>query len=83
MLTSNYPGARTRIEDGVRYVQVGLPIGYAPSLAKSGFHPFDGARHLRDAEHADAMLCRLVAHHSCAIIEAGELGHASFKGIVG
>jgi hypothetical protein len=51
-------------------------IGYAPSLAKSGFHPLDGARHLRDAEHADAMLCRLVAHHSCAIIEADELGLA-------
>ena len=29
-------------------------------------------RYLRDAQHADAMLCRLVAHHSCAIIEAEE-----------
>jgi HD domain len=51
-------------------------IGYAPSLADSGFHPLDGARYLRDAEHADPMLCRLVAHHSCAIIEAEERGLA-------
>jgi HD domain len=52
-------------------------IGYAPSLADSRFHPLDGARYLRDVEHADAMLCRLVAHHSCAIIEAEERGLAS------
>jgi hypothetical protein len=35
-----------------------------------------GARYLRDAQHADALLCRLVAHHPCAIIEAGERGLA-------
>ena len=51
-------------------------IGYSPALADTGFHPLDGARYLRDTEHADAMLCRLVAHHSCAIIEAGERGLA-------
>ena len=51
-------------------------IGYAPGLAFTGLHQFDGARYLRDAQHADAMLCRLVAHHSCAIIEAGERGLA-------
>jgi hypothetical protein len=51
-------------------------IGYAPSLATTGLHQLDGARHLRDAQHADALLCRLVAHHSCAIIEAGERGLA-------
>ena len=51
-------------------------IGYAPDLAATGFHPLDGARYLRDAQHAEAMLCRLVAHHSCAIIEAGERGLA-------
>jgi HD superfamily phosphodiesterase len=45
-------------------------IGYAPGLTLTGLHQLDGARHLRDAQHADAMLCRLVAHHSCAIIEA-------------
>jgi hypothetical protein len=36
----------------------------------------DGARYLRDVQHADALLCRLVAHHSCAIIEVGERGLA-------
>ena len=51
-------------------------IGYAPDLVTTGFHPLDGARHLRDARHADAMLCRLVAHHSCAAIEARERGLA-------
>jgi putative nucleotidyltransferase with HDIG domain len=51
-------------------------IGYAPSLATTGLHQLDGARYLRDAKHADAMLCRLVAHHSCAVIEAGERGLA-------
>src|SRR5215472_282179 len=51
-------------------------IGYAPSLAVTGLHALDGARYLRDARHADAMLCRLVAYHSCAIIEASERGLA-------
>jgi putative nucleotidyltransferase with HDIG domain len=51
-------------------------IGYAPSLATTGLHQLDGARYLREAQHADAMLCRLAAHHSCAIIEAGERGLA-------
>jgi hypothetical protein len=49
-------------------------IGYAPGLAITGLHQLDGARYLRDARHADAMLCRLVAYHSCAITEAGERG---------
>jgi len=51
-------------------------IGYAPGLATTGLHQLDGARYLRDAQHADALLCRLVAHHSCAIIEAAERGLA-------
>jgi HD superfamily phosphodiesterase len=51
-------------------------IGYAPELADTCFHPLDGARYLRDIEHADPMLCRLVANHSCAIIEAEERGFA-------
>jgi putative nucleotidyltransferase with HDIG domain len=51
-------------------------IGYAPALALTGLHQLDGARYLRDAQHADALLRRLVAHHSCAIIEAGERGLA-------
>jgi hypothetical protein len=51
-------------------------IGYAPGLTATGFHPLDGARYLRDTEHADIMLCRLAAHHTCAIIEAEERGLA-------
>jgi len=52
-------------------------IGYAPGLAATGLPPLDGARYLHDTQHADSMLCRLVGHHSCAIIEAGEHGLAS------
>jgi HD domain len=55
-------------------------IGYAPGLAVTSLHALDGARHLRDAQHADVMLCRLVAHHSCAIIEAEEHGLADVLG---
>lgn len=45
-------------------------IGYAPSLVSTGFHPLDGARYLRDVEKVDSLLCRLVANHSQAIVEA-------------
>jgi hypothetical protein len=51
-------------------------VGYSPAIAETGFHPLDGARYLRDTEHADARLCRLVANHSCACIEAEERGLA-------
>jgi HD domain len=51
-------------------------IGYAPSLAITRLHQLDGARYLRDAQHAGTMLCRLVAHHSCALVEASEHGLA-------
>ena len=49
-------------------------IGYAPALVDTGFHPLDGARYLRDVEHADERLCRLVAHHTCAQVEAEQRG---------
>jgi hypothetical protein len=52
-------------------------IGYSPELLDTGFHPLDGARYLRDVQHAEPALCRLVANHSCAIIEAGERGLAA------
>ncbi|UGQ10589.1 HD domain-containing protein [Yinghuangia sp. ASG 101] len=52
-------------------------IGYAPALAKIGFHPLDGARYLRDVAHADERVTRLVAHHSCALLEAEERGLAA------
>jgi hypothetical protein len=51
-------------------------IGYLPELAHTGLHGLDGARYLRDVQHAELLLCRLVAHHSCAIIEAEERGLA-------
>ena len=51
-------------------------IGYAPGLAATGLHALDGARYLRDTQHTHALLCRLVAHHSCSIIEAEERGLA-------
>ncbi len=44
--------------------------GYAPGLATKGLH----------AQHAGAKLCQLVAHHSCAIIEAAERGLAGVLG---
>ncbi|WP_322751209.1 MULTISPECIES: HD domain-containing protein [unclassified Frankia] len=49
-------------------------IGYAPSLALLRFHPVDGARYLAQREDATDRLCALVAHHSCARIEAEERG---------
>lgn len=52
-------------------------IGYSPDVAETGFHPLDGARYLRDVEHADPILCNLVAHHSCAVLEAEERGLAA------
>jgi putative nucleotidyltransferase with HDIG domain len=51
-------------------------IGYLPELAATGLHGLDGARYLRDIQHAEPLLCRLVAHHSCAVIEAEERGLA-------
>ena len=47
----------------------------------TGLHALDGARYLRDVHQADAMLCRLVAHHSCAIVEAEERGLADVLGL--
>ncbi|MGW4237854.1 HD domain-containing protein [Streptomyces sp. NPDC004749] len=49
-------------------------IGYSPRIASTGFHPLDGARFLRDQAGMDERVCRLVAHHSCALMEAEERG---------
>jgi hypothetical protein len=49
-------------------------IGYAPDLVATGLHALDGARYLRDVAGADDLVCRLVAHHSCALIEARNRG---------
>ncbi len=48
-------------------------IGYASDLAMTGFHPLDGARHLRAVDAPDRLV-HLVAHHSCAVLEAGLRG---------
>ncbi|MFI5986377.1 HD domain-containing protein [Streptomyces sp. NPDC051555] len=49
-------------------------VGYSPRIASTGFHPLDGARFLRDQEGVDERVVRLVAHHSCALLEAEERG---------
>jgi hypothetical protein len=49
-------------------------IGYAPGVTETGFHPLDGARYLRDIEKAEDHICRLVAHHSHANVEAQTRG---------
>ncbi|MEZ5175159.1 MAG: HD domain-containing protein [Acidimicrobiia bacterium] len=43
-------------------------IGYAPELAVTGFHPLDGARHLRAL--GQERLAGLVAHHTRSLHEA-------------
>ncbi len=65
--------ARTLLADPLprRWAHVQGVAARARALA-----PALGARHLRDAHRADDMLCRLVAHHSCAVIEAEERGLA-------
>jgi hypothetical protein len=50
-------------------------LGYAPSLAKTGLHPLDGARHLRALGHE--RLAGLVAYHSGARAEAELRGLAA------
>lgn len=50
-------------------------IGYSPEIADTGFHPLDGARYLR-AHDADELVVDLVAHHSCAYVEAERRGMA-------
>jgi hypothetical protein len=47
-------------------------VGYAPSVADTGFHPLDGARHIRRL--GQERLARLVAHHSAANVEAALRG---------
>lgn len=51
-------------------------VGYSPDLVGADFHPLDGARYLRDAWRASPLLCRLVANHTGALIEAEERGLA-------
>lgn len=48
-------------------------IGYARDLIEVGFHPIDGARFLR-SDGWDETIVNLVAHHSCAALEAERRG---------
>lgn len=50
-------------------------VGYAPALGKTGFHPLDGARYLRDIG-APSRIVGLVAFHSSAASEAQAFGVA-------
>lgn len=57
-------------------------IGYAPSVAETGFHSLDGARLVKKLCD-DGRLAALVAHHSGAAVEAALRGlsgplHAEF-----
>lgn len=44
-------------------------VGYAQDVVQTGFHPLDGARYLRSSGAPDR-LCRLVANHTGAWVEA-------------
>lgn len=46
-------------------------IGYASELVDTGMHAIDGARHLR-RQGWDERIVSMVAHHSCAVLEAEE-----------
>jgi hypothetical protein len=48
-------------------------VGYAPSIAMTGFHPVDGARFAKSAGMPD-LVVSLIAHHSGASAEAIERG---------
>lgn len=51
-------------------------IGYGPAVARTGFHPLDGARFLTRAGLGDRVAA-LVAHHSGARFEAVHRGCAA------
>ncbi len=66
--------ARIAGEDGELLIAAAYlhDVGYSPRLNRLGFHPVDGARHLRELGHE--RLARLVAHHSSARSEAARRG---------
>ncbi|MBV9140389.1 MAG: HD domain-containing protein [Pseudonocardiales bacterium] len=59
------------VDDGELLIGAALlhDIGYAPDLARTGCHALDGARYLRGVGGPDRLV-NLVAHHSCAKVEA-------------
>lgn len=65
----------SRPGDLAALAQAAIPhdIGYAKPVIETGFHALDGARYLRSIGVNDQVVS-LVAHHSCAAIEARERG---------
>lgn len=67
--------AAERAGDGMRFSRELVAaawlhdIGYAPQLQRTGFHPIDAARYLQDRGW-DPLVVSLVAHHTCARVEA-------------
>lgn len=61
--------------DAVRIAAWLHDVGYASSVAQTGFHPVDGARFLR-AQGVPAVVVSLVAHHTGAAFEAEQRGLA-------
>ena len=63
------------VEDGPALVAAAWlhDVGYNPSLVDTGLHALDGARWLRTQGVDERIVC-LVAHHSCASLEAEERG---------
>lgn len=51
-------------------------VGYAPSVARTGFHPVDGAKLVRESGFSE-LVVSLVAFHSGAEFEAHERGQES------
>ena len=62
-------------EDGALLVAAAWlhDVGYADDLIDTGFHAIDGARYLRRIDAPDRLV-NLVAHHSCAVLEAEQRG---------
>jgi putative nucleotidyltransferase with HDIG domain len=54
-------------------------VGYSPVVARTGFHPLDGARFLRTRGY-DRRVTALVAHHSAAAVEARLRGRPGLEG---
>ena len=48
-------------------------VGYAPDARDTGLHSLDGARYLQ-SRGTEPTIVNLVAHHSCALLEAEERG---------
>lgn len=72
--TAERVGAELGLETDVLAAACWLhDIGYASELVDTGMHAIDGARHLR-RQGWDERIVSMVAHHSCAVLEAEERG---------